>query len=76
MISSDKADSDLCSYKIWMKEKVQEEVSRLEEYYGRIEEKFEKKSQDMVQVTNEKRKITAKTKESEDKYCELKGKLK
>ena len=50
VISSDKADSDLCSYKIWMKDKVQEEVSRLEEYLEDVNEKFEKKSQSMVQI--------------------------
>ena len=35
-ISSDKADSDLCSYKIWMKDKTGEEVEELSEYLGKI----------------------------------------
>lgn len=45
VISSDKADSDLCSYKIWMKDKAGQEVEELQEYLGKINEIFEKKSQ-------------------------------
>lgn len=44
VISSDKADSDLCSYKIWMKDKVQQEVDQLEEYLQNLDDNFEKKS--------------------------------
>lgn len=45
VISSDKADSDLCSYKIWMKDKVQSEVFKLEDMLNTLNDRIEKKSQ-------------------------------
>lgn len=52
-ISSDKADSDLCSYKIWMKNKVQQQLTKLEEYLNKLNENFQKKSQQVVIVTDQ-----------------------
>ena len=57
VITSDKADSDLCSYKIWMKNKVEAEVEELEAYLNNINGVFDKKSHQMIAITNEKNKI-------------------
>lgn len=67
MISTDKADSDLCSYKIWMKDKVQEELSQLEEYLNGLEDNFEAKSLEIVEITDRIRSI-------EENYLKMKKK--
>lgn len=40
VISTDKADSDLCSYKIWMKDKVSDEIAQLSQYLLGLEDSF------------------------------------